>query len=190
MPKEAITHREVAVPQAVCYRAFSVLEDFPIWFDHLQSVRRTGPRTSVWTLKGDPPVVWQAETTQERPPSLYAWASTKGGVATYGAAEFEALAPSRTRITFRRFHGARVGEGARRLAARGLGDPQAKLEADLERFVRHLTAGAAPVKPVERGGFILGSPGTPAPRPAKVAQGVAFQRMGPGSTASGSSRGP
>ena len=175
--------REVGVSAREAYDAFR-LEDFPRWFDHLASVRRTGPRMSEWRLKGDPPILWQVETTQERPGQVFAWASTSGGLVTYGAAEFEPLGPARTRVRFRRFNVAPSGTSGAADAASSVAQPERKLEADLDRFVRHLTVGPAPLKPVERGGFTLGAPEKPQPTAPAVHSSVApqakvsFQRLG------------
>jgi hypothetical protein len=129
----------VPVTPMTAYQVWSDLERYPEWMDHLVSVRRTGRRTSAWTMRLDDgsTTVWGTETTVDRPGEELAWSSVDGVVVTYGRVRFEPLESGRTKVTVTRFHAVGRGQDRRLIEAR-FGDPVAKLRRDLTGYVSQL----------------------------------------------------
>lgn len=141
----------VPVPVAAAFRVWEDRERYPLWMDHVESVERIGPRAHRWRMRlPDGLAQWETETTLLREGETLAWSSTRGDLITHTRIRFEPLAPWRTRVTVRRFHGA--GRDHRREVVEAhFRDPARKLRQDLDAFVarlRDLSAGPADAPPM------------------------------------------
>ncbi len=78
-----------ADPQTL-YERWSDLESSPSWQEEITSVKKTGPKTSHWTMKsGDKTIEWDAETLASEPGKRIAWHSTAGDIHEAGEVVFE-----------------------------------------------------------------------------------------------------
>ncbi|HYH43608.1 MAG TPA: SRPBCC family protein [Burkholderiales bacterium] len=79
-------------PADEIYEYWRDIENLPRFMYHLQSVERTGERTSHWVSKapGGATVEWDSEITEDRANELIAWRSVEGSdVYTAGSVRFE-----------------------------------------------------------------------------------------------------
>lgn len=85
-------------PATELFQLWRKLENLPQFMKHLQSVEKTGDRTSHWVASGPMgrTVEWDAEITDERENEMIAWQSLPGGqVATAGSVHFKELGHKR-----------------------------------------------------------------------------------------------
>lgn len=125
---------EVAAPVHRAFQLWSNVENFPGFMENVQSVERTGARTTHWKVEGPLGrfVEWDAETTAVEENRRIAWQST-GPVGTSGDVSFAPLASDRTRVDVElEYH--TPGGAAGELLAKIFEQPGRKVEADLERF--------------------------------------------------------
>src|SRR5438876_167895 len=91
----------IKTPSENAYNLWADFENFPQFMDDIKSVRRTGPKTSHWVMKGPfgKDLEWNAQTTDLQPCKRIAWNSIDGDIKTSGAVTFDALDMERTQIT-------------------------------------------------------------------------------------------
>ena len=72
------------------YAMWSDIESAPQWQEQMQSVVRTGAKTSHWVMrKGDSTVEWDSELLVDEPGKRLVWRSTAGDLNTAGEVIFE-----------------------------------------------------------------------------------------------------
>jgi hypothetical protein len=89
---------EVDVPVRTAYNQWTQFEDFPLFMDHVESVRQVTPDTVRWRVKiAGVTREWDAKITEQTPDQRVAWASLDG-TQNAGVVTFHALSEDRTRI--------------------------------------------------------------------------------------------
>jgi uncharacterized membrane protein len=112
-------------------------ENFPHFMKHIKSVKRTGPKTSEWTMAGPlgAKVKWDAEMTRMEENKRVAWNTKdrKGTVRTSGQVTFNGLSNNETEVTVTLQYAppaGKVGDAVAKLLA----DPEERLSDDLRNF--------------------------------------------------------
>jgi uncharacterized membrane protein len=78
-----------AEPQDL-YQLWHDVEKAPLWQEQIVSVRRTGEKTSHWTMKaGDKTIEWDSEVLADEPAKRIAWRSIAGESNNAGEVIFE-----------------------------------------------------------------------------------------------------
>jgi uncharacterized membrane protein len=119
------------------FRAWANFENFPRFMRYIQSVTKTGDRTSHWKMEGPAgsTIEWDAEITRYEENKRIGW-STKdrsGDITTSGQVSFNALPEGETEITVMMQYvpmGGAVGD----VIARLFSNPEKSLEEDLQNF--------------------------------------------------------
>jgi uncharacterized membrane protein len=118
------------------YAIWANFEQFPHFMRYIQSIAKTGDRTSHWVMEGPlgKTLEWDAETTRLEPNKRIAWNSREGGdIKTSGQVTFNELAPTQTEITVTLQYvppAGKLGE----VVAKLFSDPEQQLEDDLQNF--------------------------------------------------------
>ena len=122
---------EVDVPVHSAYNQWTQFEQFPRFMHGVQAVQQVDDTHLHWVTQVDGKTMeWDAELTEQVPDTLVAWRSSNGTTRS-GAAHFEALGESRTRIRLEM-----QSDGVRN-ANNKAEDPQKQslqVRQDLERF--------------------------------------------------------
>jgi uncharacterized membrane protein len=120
-------------------------ENLPRFMRHLESVTRTGERTSRWAARapGGGVVEWDSEIVEERPNELIAWRTLPGSdVEHRGRVSFELLGDDRGSIVHVELvyesPGGRIGAGLARLAGE---EPDLQIRRDLRNLKQLLETG-------------------------------------------------
>lgn len=129
---------------ATVYNVWSNFESFPYFMNYVESVEKTGPRTSHWSVKGPLGITvdWNAETTRLDTNQRIAW-NTKdhgGTLTTSGEVVFAPLPAGDTQITVTMNYtppGGKLGEAVAQLFS----DPEKRLEEDLRNFKSYIENG-------------------------------------------------
>jgi uncharacterized membrane protein len=130
---------------AELYRFWREFENLPRFMSHLESVERTGPRTSHWVAKGPLGirVEWDAEIHHEQENRLIAWRSIGDpDVDTAGSVHFEPAGGDRgTRVRVVLKYDpptGKVGAGIARLFGAA---PEQQIQEELRRFKQLMESG-------------------------------------------------
>jgi uncharacterized protein (TIGR02271 family) len=128
----ATTHSvEVNAPLHSVYNQWTQFEDFPIFMEGVEEVRREGDKRLFWRSKiGGTVKEWEAEITHQVPDERIAWTSTDGSPNS-GTVTFQELGPDQTRVTATIAY---EPEGLLEKTGDALGIPSGRVQADLERF--------------------------------------------------------
>jgi uncharacterized membrane protein len=121
------------------YQAWANFENFPRFMQHIQSVTKTGDRTSHWVMEGPfgTRLEWDAETTRLEENKRIAWSSTSGDIKTSGQVTFNSLPNNEVEVTVMLKYVPPAGM-AGEVVANLFGDPEGKLVADLRNFKRYI----------------------------------------------------
>jgi uncharacterized membrane protein len=116
------------------YRLWTEFEKFPEFMRNIRRVQRDGDMTH-WVMDGPlgKTYAWDAMITAMDEDHRIAWQSIRGDIETNGEVRFDSVSPDQTRVTVSIEYappGGLVGD----FAARFTGDPQERLEEDVERF--------------------------------------------------------
>ena len=126
------------------YNVWSNFESFPYFMKYIDTVEKTGPRTSHWQVKGPMGITvdWNAETTRMDENKRIAW-NTKdhgGTITTSGEVVFTELPHDETQVTVTMNYtppGGKLGEAVAQLFS----DPEKRLEEDLRNFKSYIENG-------------------------------------------------
>jgi len=89
---------EVDVPVRTAYNQWTQFEDFPLFMDHVESVRQINDEMVRWRVKiAGVTREWDARITEQTPDQRVAWTSIDG-TENAGVVTFHALSDERTRI--------------------------------------------------------------------------------------------
>jgi uncharacterized membrane protein len=130
------------------YQLWANFENFPEFMEHIESVTKTGDRTSHWAMSGPLGILfsWDVETTTMEENKQIAWNSKdKGGdITTSGQVIFKALPENQTDVTITLKYvppAGPLGDAAAELIA----NPEGRLGEDLQNFKEYAERTAAPV---------------------------------------------
>jgi uncharacterized membrane protein len=131
-----------------CYLFWQDLENLPRFMQHLESVRKTGEKTSHWVAKapGGGTVEWDAEIVADRPDEMISWHSLPGSdVAHAGSVRFEAAPAGRGTVVRVQMQYSPPAGVAGTLIAKLVGEePDQQVREDLRRLKQMLEAGEIP----------------------------------------------
>jgi hypothetical protein len=89
---------EVDVPVRTAYNQWTQFEDFPLFMDHVQSIRQINDDLVRWKVKiAGVTREWDAQITEQTPDQRIAWRATDG-TANAGVVTFHALDDNTTRV--------------------------------------------------------------------------------------------
>ena len=119
------------------FRIWSNFDEFPKFMHYIESVKKTGDRTSQWVMSGPlgKDIEWEAEMTRYDPNQRIGW-NTKdrsGDITTSGQVTFEQLPQGETQVNVLMNYTTQkgvVGDVVARLFAH----PEKQLEEDLSNF--------------------------------------------------------
>lgn len=118
------------------YNLWANFENFPHFMSNIESVTRTGERSSHWVMDGPlmSKLEWDAETTRMEANKRIAWRSKDDSeLMTSGQVTFTSLPDQQTEITVTLQYVPPMGAIGDMLA-KVLADPEAQLEEDLRNF--------------------------------------------------------
>jgi uncharacterized membrane protein len=124
------------------YELWADFENFPRFMKNIESVTKTGPRTSHWVMKGPlgKKIEWDAETTRLEENKRIAWntkdRNEENDITTSGQVTFNQLSDNRTEITVTLHYVAPTGKLGE-IAAQILANPEKQLEEDLRNFKKY-----------------------------------------------------
>jgi uncharacterized membrane protein len=129
-----------STPEQV-FRVWSNFEEFPRFMRYIDSVQKTGDRTSHWVLSGPlgKDIEWEAEITNHEPNQRIGW-STKdrdGDITTSGQVTFQPLSDGETQVNVLMNYTTQkgvVGDVVARLFA----NPEKQLEEDLSNLKAYI----------------------------------------------------
>lgn len=129
----------VKAPLNEVYQAWANFENFPHFMQHIKSVRKTGDRTSHWTMEGplNTQIEWDAETTRLDEDKRIAWSSITGDIKTSGQVTFNQLPNDEVEVTVMLKYVPPAGL-AGNIVAEVFGNPEGKLLEDLRNFKRYI----------------------------------------------------
>ena len=128
---------EVNVPVRVVYDQWTQFEQFPRFMEGVERVVQVDDKTLDWTASiAGVDKQWRAEITLQEPDEVVAWRSVEGA-RNDGSVRFEALDPSRTRITLDLDV---EPEGPLETAGDALGFVSRQAKGDMERFKEYIEA--------------------------------------------------
>ena len=119
-------------------------ENAPRFMQHIESVRRTGPKTSHWTLQafGGPRIEWDSEIYEERPGQLLAWRTLQGDWKHNGRLLLRPAPGNRgTEVRLEMSYDIPGGTIARSLAMALGREPEQIAQTNLARFKQLMEAG-------------------------------------------------
>jgi uncharacterized membrane protein len=132
---------EVEVPRRVAYDQWTQFESFPEFMEAVERVRQIDDRTLEWTAEiAGKRETWRAEIVEQRPDEVISWRSIEGA-RNDGAVRFEALGPTRSRISLELDV---EPEGPLETAGDALGFVARQVRGDLERFKEFISARSLP----------------------------------------------
>jgi len=119
------------------YELWANFENFPHFMRNIKSVRKTGDKTSEWTMSGPlgTKLTWNAELTRVEENKRIGW-STKdnnGLVTTSGQVTFNDLSLEETEVTVILQYALPAGKAGEAVAEL-LANPEKQLEEDLRNF--------------------------------------------------------
>ena len=125
----------VNAPISQVFNYWKNFENFPRFMENIESIQTTGPDMTHWVAKGPLGMAaeWDAKTTYVEENKKIAWQSTGGNIETHGAVTFKESGANQTEVTVGLEYnpiGGALGEATAKL----FGDPEDKLEEDLNRF--------------------------------------------------------
>jgi uncharacterized membrane protein len=123
-------------PAQELFQLWANFENFPHFMKHISAVKKTGDRTSHWTMEGPlgTRVEWDAETTLWEQNSRIGWSSKdRSPVTTSGQVSFKQLNPTETEVTVMMHYDPPAGM-AGDLVSKFFGDLDKKVEQDLRNF--------------------------------------------------------
>lgn len=134
--------KEVIVGASVdaAYRAWANFENFPHFMKYINSVTKTGERSSHWVMDGPlgKQIEWDADTTMLEPNRRIAWNSRDSGdITTSGQVLFKELGPNQTHITVTLQYAPPAGKLGE-VVAKIFSDPEEQLEEDLKHFKSYI----------------------------------------------------
>ncbi len=122
---------EVDVPVSTAYNQWTQFESFPSFMTGVKRVRQLTATTLHWTAEiGGKDVDWTADIVHQEADRHIGWRSTSGAP-NAGSVKFEALAPSRTRVTLRIEY---EPSGIVEKTGAALGVVAHRIDGDLEKF--------------------------------------------------------
>ncbi len=135
-------------PVGEVYRLWADFENFPTFMEHIDSVTKTGERTSHWVMGGPLGILfsWDVETTTLEENKEIAW-NTKdkvGDVKTSGQVIFESRSEDQTEVTVTLKYVPPAGPVGD-VAAELLTNPEKRLAEDLQNFKQYAEMAAEPV---------------------------------------------
>lgn len=124
------------------FQAWENFENFPMFMEHVKSVRMIGPKTSHWEVEGPlgKTVEWDAETTTVDVNKRIAWNtkdSEDSDVTTSGQVSFNSLPHGETEVTVTLQYKPQAGV-AGNLVAKLFANPEKQLEEDLQNFKKYI----------------------------------------------------
>jgi uncharacterized membrane protein len=132
---------EIQAPVRAVYDQWTQFEDFPRFMKGVDRVVQVDDKHLDWTATvAGQTKTWTAEITDQTPDTRIAWKSTSGAE-NAGAVLFEALDPSRTRVTLKLDADP---EGPVETVGANLGFLERQVKGDLERFRDQLVAAGQP----------------------------------------------
>ena len=137
-------HITIARPVREVFNFWRDLSHHPRFVRGLESVERTGDRTSRWTLRGPGGVrlQWEAEVINEVPPDLIAWRSLAGAdVVSAGSVHFTPTGGSGTLVTVTMQYSRTAGHPGVAFSWMAGRSPASELRADLRRLKELLETG-------------------------------------------------
>jgi hemerythrin superfamily protein/carbon monoxide dehydrogenase subunit G len=159
---------EVEVPISTAYNQWTQFEEFPRFMGGIEQVEQLDERTLRWVAQiAGVRREWNATVLEQVPDTKVAWAATEGAT-NAGAVTFEAVGPTRTRVTL---HLDYEPEGLVEKAGDAVGLVERQAGADLDRFKEYIES-----RGVESGGWrgeVAGEPdvGTPDVEDAAASRG-------------------
>ena len=128
-------------PVAEVFSLWADFESFPLFMNHIKSVRRTGAGLTHWVMKGPAGLEtqWDARTTDMTFGRRIAWETQGGFVEHMGEVLFNDIGDE-TEMTVTMNYVTplgRLGDAGTRILA----DPEGRLEQDLENFKRFCERG-------------------------------------------------
>ncbi|PTX94847.1 cyclase [Verrucomicrobia bacterium LW23] len=130
------------------YERWKDFSKFPLFMQHLVSVRPAGLNRTHWVAKGpnDTQVEWDAATTADTPGKVIAWKSMPGAdVPNEGSVHFDPAPVHRgTRVTVTLRYAPPGGQLARWVAMFFGEEPDKQISDDLSRFKALMEAGVVP----------------------------------------------
>ena len=119
------------------YELWSNFENFPHFMKNIKSVRKTGEKTSNWTMAGPlgTKLMWNAELTRVEENKRIGWSTkdNKGLVTTSGQVTFNDLSLEETEVTVILQYAIPAGKAGETVAEL-LANPEKQLEEDLRNF--------------------------------------------------------
>jgi len=136
---DSITTKNIIVkaPLQDVYQAWANFENFPHFMQHIQSIVKTGDRTSHWVMEGplNTQIEWDAETTRLEENKRIAWSSITGDIKTSGQVTFNELSNNEVEVTVMLKYVPPAGL-AGEIVAELFSNPEGKLVEDLRNFKR------------------------------------------------------
>lgn len=129
-------------PVEALFQLWANFENFPHFMANIAEVRKTGERTSHWTMEGPlgTKVEWEAETTLFEENKRIGWNSKdRSPLTTSGQVSFNALADNETEVTVMMHYDPPAGM-AGDLVAKFFGNPEKQVKEDLQNF-KHYAEG-------------------------------------------------
>lgn len=130
------------------YQMWANFENFPKFMEHIESVTKTGDRTSHWAMSGPLGILfsWDVETTTLAENEKIAWNSKDkdGDVTTSGQVVFEPLADDQTKVEVTLKYVPPVGPVGD-VAADLIANPEGRLAEDMQNFKEYAERSAEPV---------------------------------------------
>jgi uncharacterized membrane protein len=128
---------EVEAPVSTVYNQWTQFEDFPRFMEGVEYVKQLDDKRLRWRADiGGKVVEWDAEIFEEIPDRRVAWRSMNGELNS-GMVNFEALGPTRTRVSVKINY---KPEGAMEKIGSALGVVSQRVHRDLERFKEFIEA--------------------------------------------------
>ncbi len=119
------------------YDLWANFENFPYFMENIDSITKTGERTSHWVMNGPLGVIfsWDVETTRMEENKRIAWSSKDniGDITTSGQVTFNPLPQNQTEVTVTLQYtppGGVIGD----MAANLFSNPEERLTEDLRNF--------------------------------------------------------
>jgi uncharacterized membrane protein len=122
---------DIDMPVRTAYNQWTQFEEFPRFMEGVESVKQLDDTTLQWVANiGGERKEWRARITEQVPDHHIAWRS-EGGDFTSGMVSFEALGPTKTRVTVRLNY---EPKGVTEKIGDMLGMVSRRVQGDLERF--------------------------------------------------------
>lgn len=122
------------------FNVWANFENFPLFMEHLKSVRRLDERLSHWVMEGPlgTKVEWDAETTRFEPNTRIGWNSKdNSAITTSGQVTFRELGPNETEVTVTMRYDPPAG-ALGEVLAQVFANPEKRVTEDLRRFKEYI----------------------------------------------------